>query len=56
MAQWSYKDQRKLMELAATSEDLETIAAGLKRSPEAILRMARQLGIKVKSRRRRGNE
>jgi hypothetical protein len=50
MAQWSYKDQRKLMELTAASEDLETIAARLKRSPEGILRMARQLGIKVKSR------
>jgi hypothetical protein len=54
MAQWSYKDQRKLMELAAASEDLETIAASLKRSAEAILRMARQLGIKVKSRTAKG--
>jgi hypothetical protein len=49
MAQWSYKDQRKLMELAAASEDLETIAACLKRSTAAVVKMARQLGVSVKS-------
>jgi hypothetical protein len=38
------------MELAAASEDLETIAARLKREPESVLKMAKQLGVKVKCR------
>jgi hypothetical protein len=51
MAQWSFKEQRKLIELAAASVDLETIAARLKRSTAAVVKMARQLGVSVKSRR-----
>jgi hypothetical protein len=50
MAQWSFKDQRELIKLAAASEDLETIAARLKREPESVVKMAKQLGVKVKSR------
>jgi hypothetical protein len=50
MSNWSFKEQRKLIELAATSVDLETIAARLKREPAAVVKMARQLDVKVKSR------
>jgi hypothetical protein len=40
MAQWSFKDQRELIKLAMASVDLETIAARLKRSNAAIVKMA----------------
>jgi hypothetical protein len=50
MSNWSFAEQRQLMELAAASEDLETIAARLKRAPESVVKMAKQLGIKIKSR------
>jgi len=49
MSNWSFKEQRKLIELAAASVDLETIAARLKREPAAVVKMAKQLGVTVKS-------
>jgi hypothetical protein len=37
------------MELAAASETLETVVRFLQRPAESVLRMAKQLGISVKS-------
>jgi hypothetical protein len=50
---WSFAEQRKLIELAAASEDLETIAAHLKRPTASVLKVARRLGLKIKSRKAR---
>jgi hypothetical protein len=47
---WSFKEQRQLMGLVAASKSLETIARNLKRPAKSVLRMARQLGVSVKSR------
>jgi hypothetical protein len=46
---WSFKEDRRLMELAKTSVSLEDAAKQLGRSPEAIKRMALRLGLSLKS-------
>jgi hypothetical protein len=48
--QWSFAEQRQLVELAAASNSLETIFRRLRRPAESVARMAKQLGVKVKSR------
>ena len=48
MGPWSYKQQRELVELAAASHSLETIANRMKRPPATILKKAAQLGISIK--------
>jgi hypothetical protein len=46
---WSFKEDRRLMELAKTPVSLEEAARQLGRSPEAIKRMALRLGLSLKS-------
>jgi IS30 family transposase len=46
---WSFKEDRRLMELAKSSVSLEEIAKELGRSPNAIKRMALRLGLSLKS-------
>ena len=46
---WSFKEDRRLMELAKSSITLEQAAKQLGRSPEAIKRMALRLGLQLKS-------
>ena len=46
---WSFKEDRRLMELAKSSVSLEEAAKQLGRSPDAIKRMALRLGLSLKS-------
>ncbi|MCK1546310.1 hypothetical protein IVA87_14235 [Bradyrhizobium sp. 147] len=46
---WSFKEDRRLMELAKSSASLEEAAKVLGRSPDAIKRMALRLGLSLKS-------
>jgi hypothetical protein len=46
---WSFKEDRRLMELAKSSATLEQAAKQLGRSPDAIKRMALRLGVRLKS-------
>jgi hypothetical protein len=46
---WSFKDDRRLMELARSSTSLEEVVKQTGRSPEAIKRAAMRLGISFKS-------
>ena len=48
-ARWSFKDDRRLMELARSSTSLEEVVKQTGRSPEAIKRAAMRLGISIKS-------
>jgi hypothetical protein len=45
---WSFKEDRRLMELAKASPSLEEVAKQLGRSPDAIKRMALRLGLSFK--------
>jgi hypothetical protein len=45
---WSYKEQRLLMEIAASAESLEELSERLGKSPKAIRNMALKLGISLK--------
>ncbi|WP_128938187.1 hypothetical protein [Bradyrhizobium zhanjiangense] len=45
---WSFKEDRRLMELAKSSASLEEAAKVLGRSPDAIKRMALRLGLSLK--------
>jgi hypothetical protein len=46
---WSFKEDRRLMELAKSSTTVEEAAKRLGRSPDAIRRMALRLGLSLKS-------
>jgi len=46
---WSFKEDRKLMELAKSSVSLEEAAKQLGRTPDAIKRMALRLGLSLRS-------
>ena len=46
---WSFKEDRRLMELAKSSISLEEAARQLGRSPDAVKRMALRLGLSIKS-------
>jgi hypothetical protein len=46
---WSFKEDRRLMELAKSSTSLEEAAKLLGRSPDAIKRMALRLGLALKN-------
>jgi hypothetical protein len=48
-SRWSFKDDRRLMELARASTSLEQVAKITGRSPEAIKKAALRLGISFKS-------
>jgi hypothetical protein len=52
---WSFKEDRRLMELAKSSTSLEEAAKLLGRSPDAIKRMALRLGLSLKSKGTRKN-
>lgn len=45
---WSFKEDRRLMELAKSSISLEEAARQLGRSPDAVKRMALRLGLSIK--------
>jgi len=45
---WSFKEDRRLMELAKASASLEEAAKVLGRSTDAIKRMALRLGLSLK--------
>jgi hypothetical protein len=51
---WSYKQQRELIELAAASQSLATIANRMKRPTATILKKAAQLGISIKRQKAKG--
>ncbi|MCK1284184.1 hypothetical protein IVB41_09595 [Bradyrhizobium sp. 44] len=46
---WSFKEDRRLMELAKSSTSLEAAAKLLGRPPDAVKRMALRLGLSLKS-------
>ncbi|MCP3472177.1 hypothetical protein NLM33_17830 [Bradyrhizobium sp. CCGUVB1N3] len=46
---WSFKEDRRLMELAKSSVTLEEAAKQLGRSHDAVKRMALRLGLSLKS-------
>jgi lambda repressor-like predicted transcriptional regulator len=46
---WSFKDDRRLMELARSSTSLEEVVKQTGRSPESLKKMAKRLGISFKS-------
>jgi hypothetical protein len=48
-SRWSFKDDRRLMELARASTSLEQVVEITGKSPEAIKRAAMRLGISFKS-------
>jgi hypothetical protein len=47
---WSFKEQRHLIELARALKPLDQVAKEMKRKPEAVKRMAIRLGVSFKSR------
>jgi hypothetical protein len=46
---WSFEEDRRLIELAASLKSLEAVAKQMSRSKESIARMAGRLGISLKS-------
>jgi hypothetical protein len=46
---WSFKQDRRVMELAKTSKTLEEIAKTMNRTPDRIRKVAMRLGVSVKS-------
>ena len=46
---WSFKDDRRLMELARASKTMEEVTKITGRSPQAIMKRAMRLGISFKS-------
>jgi hypothetical protein len=46
---WSYADDRRLIQLAASSKSVDAIADEMNRPPEAVVQMALRLGIFLKS-------
>jgi hypothetical protein len=50
---WSFKQERRVLELAAQSKSPEEIANLMSRSPEAIRKVAIRLGISLSKNKRR---
>jgi hypothetical protein len=46
---WSFKDDRRLMELGRASKSLEEVVRETGRSPESIKKAAMRLGVSFKS-------
>jgi hypothetical protein len=46
---WSFKNDRRLMELARSSTSLEEVVKQTGRSPESLKKAAKRLGISFKS-------
>jgi len=53
---WSFKDDRRVIELARSSKTLEQIAKVMDRSPDRIRKVAMRLGVSVKSTQRKGKQ
>jgi hypothetical protein len=47
-ARWSYAEDRRLLEFAASSKSLEEIALLMKRSPAAVYKVALRLGVSLR--------
>jgi hypothetical protein len=45
---WSFKNDRRMMELAKASKTLEEIAKTMKRTPDRIRKVAMRLGVSIK--------
>ncbi len=52
---WSFKEDRRLMELAKSSVTVEEAAKRLGRKPESVRRMSLRLGLSLKPKRVRAN-
>jgi hypothetical protein len=50
---WSFREDRRLMELARSSKSLEEVAKVTGRSAERIRKMAMRLGLSIKPRSRK---
>ena len=46
---WSFKEDRRLMELARSFKSLEEVAKATGRSPDRIRKMAMRLGLSIRS-------
>ena len=46
---WSFKDDRRVIELAKASKTLEEIAKTMNRTPDRIREVAMRLGVSVES-------
>jgi hypothetical protein len=46
---WSFKDDRRLLELVKSKKGLEQIAKAMDRSPERIRKRGMRLGVSLKS-------
>jgi DNA-binding CsgD family transcriptional regulator len=46
---WSFKEDRRLLELAKSKKALEQIAKAMDRSPERIRERAKRLGVSIRS-------
>jgi hypothetical protein len=46
---WSFKEDRRLLELAKSEKTLEQIAKAMDRSPDSIRKSARRLGASIRS-------
>jgi hypothetical protein len=52
---WSFKQERRVLELAAQSKSPEEIANLMSRSPEAIRKAAIRLGVSLSKNKQRAN-
>jgi len=52
-SRWSYAEDRRVLELAASSKSLEEIANRMNRKPETIRKVAIRLGVSLPDARRR---
>jgi hypothetical protein len=46
---WSFAEDRRLMQLAASLKSLEAVADELERTPKNVARTAKRLGVSLKS-------
>jgi len=46
---WSFKEDRRLLELAKAEKTLEEIAKAMDRTPENVLKRAMRLGASIRS-------
>jgi hypothetical protein len=46
---WSFAEDRRLIQLAASLKSLEAVAAELKRTPQSVAQAAKRLGVSLKS-------
>jgi hypothetical protein len=46
---WSYADDRRFLQLAMSLKSIEAVAAEMKRNPANVARIAKRLGVSLKS-------